>query len=298
MTPREEGFLLLTCRFGDPERRVLTMPQLRLLGQRAATMEPPGENRDLTEGDIRKLGFGEEFSRHIVALLEQTELMEAYLRRGRKLDCQPISRVSPVYPTELRQKLGLESPGCLWAKGNLALLNTPMAALVGSRELREENAAFAAEVGRQAAFQGFTLVSGNARGADRIAQNACLESGGRIISVVADALSEKQEQENLLWLSEDGFDEGFSAQRALSRNRVIHALGVVTFVAQCNRGTGGTWDGTVKNLVHGWSPVWGFRDGSEAMAELEQMGAGLMDIEKLWDFCELVQQEPNFLLDL
>lgn len=298
MTPREEGFLLLTCRFGNPERRVLTMPQLRLLGQRAATMEPPMENRDLTEGDIRNLGFGEEFSKRVIALLEETDLLKAYLHRGRKLNCQPISRVSPAYPAELGQKLGQESPGCLWAKGNITLLDTPMVALVGSRELGKENAAFAAEVGHQAALQGFTLVSGNARGADRIAQNACLDAGGQVISVVADTLLDKQEQENRLWLSEDAFDEAFSAQRALSRNRIIHTLGVVTFVAQCSRGTGGTWDGTVKNLVHGWSPVWGFWDGSAAMAELEQMGAGLIEMDKLSDFCELAQPEPNFFQDI
>lgn len=298
MTPREEGFLLLSCRFGNPERRVLTMPQLRLLGQRAAVMAPPLVDRELTQGDIQALGFGEEFSRRVVALLEEADLLEEYLRRGRKLGCQPISRVSQDYPIELRQKLGQESPGCLWAKGDITLLNTPMAALVGSRELEPENTAFAREVGRQAARQGFTLVSGNARGADRIAQNACLMAGGRVISVVADPLAEKQEQENLLWLSEDGFDEAFSAQRALSRNRLIHCLGAVSFVAQCHMGSGGTWDGTVKNLVQLWSPVRGFRDGSPAMAELEQMGAQLIGMDELSDFCALAQPEQNFFSNL
>lgn len=294
MNPREKGFLLLTCRFGDPERRVLTIPQLRMLGQRMAAMEKPTQQRDVTEKDILALGFGEEFSRRVVTLLGEEERLETYLRRGRKEGCTPISRVSGDYPAELRTKLGQESPGCLWGKGELSLLETPMAALVGSRELDTKNAAFAAEVGYQAARQGFTLVSGNARGADRIAQQACLEAGGRVISVVADVLAEKREGENLLWLSEDGFDEAFSAQRALSRNRVIHCLGAVTFVAQCHLATGGTWDGTAKNLAHGWSRVCAFRDGSPAMAELEQMGASLVDGDELGDFCALAEPEPNF----
>ena len=173
------------------------------------------------------------------------------------------------------------------------MLGQPMVALVGSRELREENWQFAAEVGRQAAAQGYVLVSGNARGADRAAQESCLNAGGSVISVVADELWKQPLRERVLYLSETDFEEGFSAQRALSRNRVIHAMGIVTFVAQSSFGTGGTWDGTVKNLQNGWSRVYGFRDGSDAMAELSQMGMELIGMDQLADFYDLPQSEQN-----
>jgi len=149
-------------------------------------------------------------------------------------------------------------------------------------------------VGRHAAQLGLTLISGNARGADRTAQEACLESGGRVISIVADELSKQPLDDNLLYISEDGFDESFSAQRAISRNRCIHALGQVVFVAQCAMGKGGTWDGTVKNLRRNMSPVVCFRDGSEASKELEQLGAYLIDLEQLCNFTALTQND-NFL---
>ena len=97
----------------------------------------------------------------------------------------------------------------------------------------------------------------------------------------------------MLYLSEDGFDEAFSAQRALSRNRVIHALGIVTFVAQASLQTGGTWSGTVKNLQNRWSRVYGFDDGSDAMAELAQMGLELIGMEDLSDFYNLPKPESN-----
>ena len=206
-------------------------------------------------------------------------------------------RVSAQYPSALKSALGLEAPGCLWAKGDLSLLDTPAIALVGSRELRQENRIFAEEVGRQAALQGLTLVSGNARGADKAAQNACLKAGGRVISVVADSLMEHKRRENVLYLSELSFDDEFSAQRALSRNRVIHALGRITFVAQSDLHRGGTWDGTAKNLRSGWSPVACFRDGSDAMTELEQMGAFLIGMEELQDVCALQRPEMT-LFDL
>lgn len=295
MNPRERGFLLLTSHLGDPERRVLSAPQLRVLATRISALEKPAEDRELEGKDLMALGYGTDMAERILALLEGEALLEHYLTRGRKLGCAPVTRVSEGYPLELRRRLGLDSPGCLWAKGDLSLLDSPKIALVGSRDLSPANQAFAEEVGRQAALQGFTLVSGNARGADRAAQEACLGAGGTVISVVADALAEKQPRENVLYLSEDCYDGEFSAQRALSRNRCIHALGAMAFVAQCSYRTGGTWDGTVKNLRFGWSDVYCFGDGTQAMAELEQMGAQLIGMNDLWDFCGLYGNSKNFL---
>lgn len=175
----------------------------------------------------------------------------------------------------------------MWYKGDLSILNMPTLALVGSRDLRPKNQAFAREMGRQAALQGYALVSGNARGADQEAQNACLQAGGKVISVVADALAGHPEKKNILYISEDDFDTAFSAQRALSRNRIIHSLGQMTFVAQCGYQSGGTWDGTVKNLRFAWSGVYCFADGSPAQHLLEDMGAQIIEMTDLQDFSRL-----------
>ncbi len=291
MNPREEGFLLLTSRLGNPDRKVLTAAQLRTLADRVRHMDMPAAERELNAQDLVSLGYSREFARRILDLLEDSELLTHYLRAGQRKGCIPITRISPDYPVLLRQRLGLDSPGCLWAKGDVSLLRMPAISLVGSRELREANRAFAQKVGYQAAIQGLTLVSGNARGADRTAQQACLDAGGRVISIVADDLQKYPARRNLLYLSEDGFDEGFSSQRALSRNRCIHSLGQLVFVAQSDVRKGGTWDGTAKNLHYGWSPVACFRDGSEASRELEQLGAYLIAVEDITDFSALNQEQ-------
>ena len=249
--------------------------------------------RDLTEKDLRSLGYGHEMAQRILDLLSQEDVLDCYLTRGRRAGCHPVTRVSPEYPLLLRKNLGLDSPGILWAKGDLTLLNTPAVALVGSRDLNPKNRRFASEVGRQAAIQGLTLVSGNARGADRAAQEAALEAGGSVISVVADELAKQSVEERILWLSEDGFREPFTAQRALSRNRCIHAMVWRTFVAQTSMGMGGTWDGTVKNLRAGWSGVYCFDDGSEGMDALCRMGALEADTADLSDFGALPEQEQS-----
>ena len=293
MNPRERGFLLLTSHLGDPERKVLTVAQLRSLALRMRDMEQPAESRDLKKTDLTRLGFDDEFAERIVSLLEQEDLLDAYLAKAAKQNCVPITRVSEKYPQILRQRLGLDSPGCLWARGDVEILNTPAISLVGCRELNGPNREFAKAVGHRAAEQGLTLVSGNARGADRAAQEACLEAGGRVVSIVADSLN-RIPPRNLLYLSEDGFDEEFSAQRALSRNRCIHTLGRMVFVAQSDLQKGGTWSGTVKNLRFGWSPVVCFRDGSESASQLEKMGAYQIGMEDLRDLTSL--QMPDNLL--
>ena len=295
MNPREQGFLLLSSHLGNPERKLLTVAQLRTLAQRIQGSACSGEDRALRPEDLVALGYSREMGARIVSLLEETDLLRHYLKLGAKQNCIPITRVSANYPQALRQKLGLDSPGCLWAKGDVSILNAPSIALVGSRELRPENQRFAATVGYQAARAGLTLVSGNARGADRVAQTACLEAGGRVISIVADELISQKAKDRILYLSEDGYDEPFSSQRALSRNRCIHALGTLTFVAQAELGKGGSWDGTMKNLRNNWSAVACFRDGSPASLELEQMGAALICLEDLADFGSIPADNISFL---
>lgn len=293
MRAAERGFLLLSSCLGDPMRKPLTTAQMRILADRAWNMDFPTQQRELEMADLIALGYGRSMAARILKLLDDGVALDHYLQIARRKDCVPLTRISEGYPLILRQRLALESPGVLWAKGDLELLNNPKIALVGSRDLNEANAAFAREVGEQAAKQGYTLVSGNARGADRTAQEACLQAGGSVIVVVADSLLQQKELDRVLYLSEDDYDQAFSAQRALSRNRIIHALAEMTFVAQSSYQTGGTWDGTVRNLQGNWSNVFCFDDGSIACRQLCQMGANQVAMQDLQDLSKLPQKEHN-----
>lgn len=297
MTGAEAGFLLLTSRLGDPDRKVLTPAQLRILSSRVQTATKADEGRQLNVEDLVKLGYGREMAERILLLLSEEERLHHYCRKAEKLGCVVLTRVTGNYPQRLWRKLGEETPGCIWCRGDMSLLTQPKVALVGSRDILGQNRDFAAEVGRQAALQGYVLVSGNARGADQIAQSACLRAGGKVISVVADCLAEKQIADNILYLSEDEFDSSFTAQRAISRNRLIHCLAELTFVAQCGYKEGGTWNGTAKNLRHGWSDVFCYADGSPIMELLQQLGAEIIETAQLYDFEQLPRKNAGFLDD-
>lgn len=273
MTPREQGFLLMTTSLGELSRKPLTYRQFRTLVLRSKELPRLRDAEVLTVTDMAELGYDPATAHRIVELFSDKTRLEGYLRMAKKAGCGPLTLADENFPEQLPQRLGMDCPTVLWYKGDITLLHKPGIALVGSRELKPENLRFARQVGSLAARNGYTLVSGNARGADREAQNACLENGGQVVSIVADSLTDKKYDPNILYLSEDSFDLGFTARRALSRNRIIHAMGMKTFVAQSGFGKGGTWDGTVKNLAKGYSPVYCFDDGSPAMAEFAAQGA-------------------------
>ena len=213
-------------------------------------------------------------------LLGDEPLMQLYAR-DIPGDITPILLSDGRYPQNVRQRLGTEAAGILWARGNLELLDRPAVALVGSRKLTFEGERFAAAVGRMAARKGWVLVSGNASGTDSIGQQACLEAGGCVISVVADSLLNKRGHDRLLWLSEDDFDMDFSSDRALSRNQVIHSLGMRTYVAQSEVIRSGTWSGVTRNLKGGWTPVCMHSNGSEAARQVLERGGTLVRVEEL-----------------
>ncbi|MBO5050510.1 MAG: DNA-processing protein DprA [Oscillospiraceae bacterium] len=293
MKQTERGFLLLTSHLGDAQSKPLTVAQFRTLANRVQMMEKPKDERELNMSDMAYLGYDGETAENILYLLSRQEQLDYYIMQGKRKGCYPIARNSTFYPATLHHRLGLDAPGCLWAKGDSRLLEYPAVALVGSRDLHPENEDFAYMVGYQAAQQGYVLVSGNARGADRVAQDACLEAGGRVVSIISDSLAEQTEMPGILYLSEDGFDIPFSSLRAVSRNRLIHAMGRCTFVAQCTLEKGGTWNGTVQNLKKRYSYVFCYKDGSAASKALEQMGAGLISPQALYSIDALTSLDES-----
>ena len=102
MNALERGFLLLTSHLGNPDRKVLTTAQLRILADRVKHAENPSEDRELSERDLLALGYNREMSRRIVALMEENEVLDHYLKRAERMGCTPVTRVSAEYPLILR----------------------------------------------------------------------------------------------------------------------------------------------------------------------------------------------------
>ena len=151
MTGAERGFLLLCCHLGDPQRRPLTVPQFRKLSRRVRGTEKAPGDRELEASDLTALGYSKSEAAHILELFEGEELLDLYLQKAAKYGCVPLTPLSAGYPRRLWEARGDDATACLWARGDLSILEKPGIALVGSRDLNPENAAFARQVGLEAA---------------------------------------------------------------------------------------------------------------------------------------------------
>lgn len=101
------------------------------------------------------------------------------------------TRVVPLgfagYPTPLA---GVPSPPpLLYFRGEWIDADANAVGIVGSRSCTQYGLKVAAQLGRDLARTGFTIVSGLARGIDGTAHRAALEGGGRTIAVLAGGLS-------------------------------------------------------------------------------------------------------------
>ena len=276
MRPSEEGLLLLCCKLGQPVRP-LSPSEYRQLEAYVRAMNltrSKDDFQEVTPKYLASLGYSEEMSQRIHSLLDRPEALNSYL--AAQPDISIITRISDRFPHRLR-RLGSDCPLALFCKGDTALLDSRCISLVGSRMLFPRGSAFARRIGTMAANEGFTLVSGGAPGADSAAQEACLAAGGDVICFVPDRLESYSSRPHVLYCCAEGYDLPFSNTRALRRNFFIHAMGEKTFVAQCPRTAGGTWQGSRENLKHGWSELYVLNDGSEGADALARLGASFVE---------------------
>ena len=96
----------------------------------------------------------------------------------------PLTYASPDYPDALRATKA--APPVLWHRGDARLLRRRAVGLCGSRDASAEGLRVAAEFGTQAAEADTVLVTGMARGVDREAMRAALNTGGAAIGVLAE----------------------------------------------------------------------------------------------------------------
>ena len=184
MTPQAQVTALLCCALGDAVSPLTAAQakQVLLRLERAGVRDLP---RTVSAAELAALGLPAELAARVAALLDRPDALRRYAARYAPLSI--LTQSEPEFPARLR-RLGAECPPVLFCRGDAALLQTRCVALVGSRSIAGEALEFARRIGALCAEEGFTLVSGDAAGADRAAQDACLRRGGCVVSFVPDAL--------------------------------------------------------------------------------------------------------------
>ncbi|MFL5607691.1 MAG: DNA-processing protein DprA [Gemmatimonadaceae bacterium] len=146
----------------------------------------------------------------------------------------------PAYPARLLDCKDV--PRKLWLRGDLALLDAPCVAIVGTRRATAYGERVARELGRVLAMAGATIVSGLARGIDASAHRGALDADGRTVAVLgtgvdvvypkAHASLQAAIGERGLLLSELEPGDAAHGGSFPKRNRIIAALAMATIVVE------------------------------------------------------------------
>jgi DNA processing protein len=146
----------------------------------------------------------------------------------------------PHYPAALRDLP--DPPRSLWVRGELALLERPCVAIVGTRRATAYAERVTRELARTLARAGACVISGLARGVDVAAHRAALEADGPTCAVLGTGLDvvyprghaalQREIGAHGLLLSELAPSNAAHGGSFPRRNRIIAALARVTIVVE------------------------------------------------------------------
>ena len=194
-----------------------------------------------------------------------------------------LARSDPGYPARLARRLGRTAPPVLFGCGARPLLERGGLAVVGSRDASEDDLAFSEHLGEAASKQGYSIVSGGARGVDRSAMKGALGSEGTAVAILADSLLRAATSSlyrrpllsgELALVSAVSPEARFNVGNAMARNRYIYCLSDAAVVVASARGSGGTWNGACENAKAGWVPLWVKQTGDTGSGNTDLVARG------------------------
>ncbi|MCL2323757.1 MAG: DNA-processing protein DprA [Oscillospiraceae bacterium] len=150
------------------------------------------------------------------------------------------------YPDELK-KLYMP-PAVLYYKGDLNLVNTNIAAVVGSRKCSYYGSAITKSIAGYLSSMNITIISGAARGIDSISHRVAIEKNTKTIAVLGCGIDVYYPMENkklIDKIAEDGlllseFPLGYPPlpKNFPQRNRIISALSKIVIVTEASEKSG------------------------------------------------------------
>jgi predicted Rossmann fold nucleotide-binding protein DprA/Smf involved in DNA uptake len=168
----------------------------------------------------------------------------------------------PSYPPRLADILDRKTPPVLYVAGEGEHLKTTAVGFVGSRDADETDRDYTRRLVEKVIDDGFGVVSGGAKGIDETSEETGLECGGPVIEFPAEGIHHCLQDGTI----RDAVMEGhltlaspyhprtsWNVGAAMGRNKLIHGFGKYTVVVRSGDESGGTWEGSIENLEHGWS---------------------------------------------
>lgn len=269
VSPNTQAVLLLTAHFAKARKEAVKPLTPKEWGRFALWLK---EN-SLTPEQLMNGRLGELLSgwsdrtitlERIEGLIDRGSALALAMEKWLRAGLWVMTRSDPDYPARLKKRLRTDSPAILFGCGSRALLNGGGLAVVGSRNAAEQDLAYSRGLGARAASEGYSIVSGGARGVDESAMLGALEAEGTVIGVLADSLLRACSTaryrkylvaNNLVLVSTFYPEASFNAGNAMQRNKYIYCLSDAAMVVHSGE-KGGTWSGAMEGVKKQWVPLW------------------------------------------
>ncbi|MDO8648656.1 MAG: DNA-processing protein DprA [Candidatus Peregrinibacteria bacterium] len=202
--------------------------------------------KHVSEEFLRGLGCKEETARETLMRMEAFDA-EMYEKDLAKRSLTFLTIEDSDYPSRLHELP--DPPIFLYARGDLAILEQPLIALVGTREISAYGRRVVQEFTPAFVSAGMVTVSGLAAGIDAEVAVQTIKSGGRTVAVLGHglgmifpqsntALAKEIVEEGGLLLTEFALDISPGKFTFPARNRIIAGLGLGTVVLEAGEGSG------------------------------------------------------------
>lgn len=261
----------------------------------------------LTSGDqafLKEAGYGREYEERIKKLLSRGGAVAFELDDLERKGIDIVTVFDQDYPVLLRRKLKKKTPPVLFCSGDITLAKKIGIGVVGSRNVDEKGIAFTRKLVEKAAAERLIVYSGGAKGVDTVSERTAIESGSAAVSFIGDSLLSKIRRKDIidsiisgqrLLISDVKPDVGFTAARAMNRNKYIYAASYGTFVVASDYNKGGTWNGAKEAMKNGWTKVlvWNCRE-YEGNKKLIQQGAVPYELSEISVYEAVTKKKEDF----
>jgi predicted Rossmann fold nucleotide-binding protein DprA/Smf involved in DNA uptake len=236
---------------------------------------------DSDGSDLKNMGYDQPFIERVNKLVDRGASVSFELQEYEKKGIYVVTEINKDYPVMLKRNLKKKKPPILFYAGDLTLANKVGIGIVGSRNVSDDGFAFTKELAQKASRENLLIYSGGAKGVDTASETVALNEGGAVVSYIADSLVSKIKKTaeatsiangSKLLLSDQKPDAGFSAGRAMNRNKLIYASAYGTFVVESDYNKGGTWTGATEAMKNKWGKVFVYENNLEGNNKLIEQG--------------------------
>lgn len=230
-----------------------------------SSLKRPASLFNLSKEDIEKeLLINSKEAERISKLLSKAGQLTFELNNLHNYGIKILTRADEQFPKILKERLKDKCPPIIYYCGDLSILDNKLIGVVGSRNIDEHGLEFTKKLSKKIVVDGYSVVSGGAKGVDGISQSEVLNNGGKAAIFIAESMISKIRKKEireaitskkLLIMSAINPSSGFTVYSAMDRNKYIYALSDITIVVSSDFNKGGTWSGATENIKNQWVPV-------------------------------------------